>query len=369
MNLSADEQELTTYVDRHSDRLVQILQDLVRIPSENTPPAGSEIECQKYIAQFLSTLECNPLTYTFDQVPGLDKHPLFMPGREYANRPNVGARREGIGTGRSLLLSGHIDTVPVGSSPWTRDPFGAAIEGNRLFGRGSNDMKGGVATNLFILECLRNLAQPLAGDVLFETVIDEEFGGANGTLAGRLKGFNGDAVILSEPSFLRICPAQRGGRSAHITLRAAGGILNEGSSSPGVVQQLTYLLTKIPEFADQRCAHAKPHPLYADTTNPVPVNVTKIITGPWGTKEPITTPEECRIEIYWQAMPGEVVEDIDREFLAWIASLSGATDSPFSQPPQVVFPLRWLPGSAISKDEALVTELADCATRVMGRVP
>ena len=47
---------------------------------------------------------------------------------------------------------------------------------------------------------------PLAGDVLFESVIDEEFGGVNGTLAGRLKGFNADAVILSEPSFLRICP-------------------------------------------------------------------------------------------------------------------------------------------------------------------
>ena len=120
-------------------------------------------------------------------------------------------------------------------------------------------------------------------------MIDEEFGGVNGTLAGRLKGFNADAVILSEPSFLRICPAQRGGRSAHITLCAAGGILNEGSSSPGVVEQLTYLLTKIPEFAEQRRAHAKPHPLYADMTNPVPVNVTKIITGPWGTKEPITT--------------------------------------------------------------------------------
>src|ERR1700733_412444 len=369
MNLSADEQELTTYVDRHSDRLVQILQDLVRIPSENTPPAGSEIECQKYIAQFLSTLECNPLTYTFDQVPGLDKHPLFMPGREYANRPNVGARREGIGTGRSLLLSGHIDTVPVGSSPWTRDPFGAAIEGNRLFGRGSNDMKGGVATNLFIMECLHNLNLPLAGDVLFETVIDEEFGGANGTLAGRLKGFNADAVILSEPSFLRICPAQRGGRTAHITLRASGGILNEGPPSPGVIEQLTFLLSKISDFAAQRRASAKPHPLYASTADLVPVNVTRIVTAPWGTKEPNATPDQCRVEIYWQAMPGEKGDDIDREFLAWVASLSSAAGSPFVRPPEVAFSSRWLPGSAISKEEPVVTELEDCATRVTGEVP
>ena len=95
MNLSAVEKDLTTYVEQNSGRLIQILQDLVRIPSENTPPIGSEGECQKYIARFLSDLECNPLTYTFDEVPGLTEHPLFRPGREYANRPNVGARLKG----------------------------------------------------------------------------------------------------------------------------------------------------------------------------------------------------------------------------------------------------------------------------------
>jgi acetylornithine deacetylase len=132
---------------------------------------------------------------------------------------------------------------------------------------------------------------------------------------------------------------------------------------------LTFLLTSLKDFAQQRRAHAKPHPLYAGAIDPVPVNVTKIFTCPWGTREPITTPEECRLEIYWQAMPGEQVEDIDSEFLAWIASLAKAPYSPFVQPPDVVFPSRWLPGSAISTDESLVTELADCATRVLGKVP
>jgi acetylornithine deacetylase len=145
--------------------------------------------------------------------------------------------------------------------------------------------------------------------------------------------------------------------------------LNEGPPAPGVVQQLTFFLDKIRDFADQRRAQARPHPLYADTSDPVPVNVTKIITGPWGTREPITTPEECRIEIYWQAMPGETVEDIDGEFMAWIGSLSNTPGSPFVRPPKVEFPSRWLPGSAIAKEQPLVVELAGCATRVMGRVP
>jgi acetylornithine deacetylase len=370
MNISAIDQTLSSYVEQNSGRLVQILQDIVRIPSENAAPAGSEGECQKYIANLLSELGCDPVVYSVDDVPGLKEHPLFWPGRNYENRPNVGAHLKGTGNGRSLLLSGHIDTVPIGSAPWTRDPFGGSVEGNFLYGRGAADMKGGVATNLFVMECLRKLDIQLAGDVLFETVVDEEFGGVNGTLAGRLKGFNADAVILSEPSFLRICPAQRGGRIAHVTLKSSGGgILHEGAAPPSVIEQLTFLLVKIKGFSDQRRTAAKTHPLYESNKDPVPVLVTKIITAPWGTKEPMTIPQECRIEIYWQALPGEEVEDIDREFLEWIGSLPHMPDSPFLVPLDVVFPIRWLPGSAITKDEPLVTELAECVARILGKPP
>jgi acetylornithine deacetylase len=369
MSLSAVEQTLGNYVVDHSGRLLEILQDLVRIPSENKPPRGNEFDCQKYIAGALSSLGVEPTLYSFDAVPGLYQHPFFKPGRDYANRPNVAARRNGTGNGRSLLLSGHIDTVPSGTLPWTRDPFGAAIEGNRLYGRGSNDMKAGVATNLFVMECLQKLKLPLAGDVLFESVIDEEFGGVNGTLAGRLNGVRADAVVLSEPSALRICPAQRGGRIAHLTLRASGGILAEHAVAGDVIQQLTFLLTRVQEFADQRRAAVKAHPLYAETPDLVPVSVTKVSTGPWGTGEPIGIPEECRLEIYWQAMPGEKEEDMDRVFVEWLDSLPGVVGSPFVEAPQVEFPFRWLPGSAISKEEALVTELRECAARVMGTAP
>jgi acetylornithine deacetylase len=369
MSNAVMEQKLCDHVEQHSDRLVAILQDLVRIPSENTAPAGTEAGCQRYIANLLSTLGWDPLVYSMDDVPGLKEHPWFLAGRQYADRPNLGARLKGEGGGRSLLLSGHIDTVPVGSAAWNHDPFGGTVEGNRLYGRGSNDMKGGIATNLFVIECLRRLGITLNGDLLFESVIDEEFGGANGTLAGRLKGFNADAVVLSEPSFLRICPAQRGGRIAHIVLRSSGGILGDAPPGPGVVEQLGFLLVNIKQFAEQRRKKAKPHPLYRDNPDPVPVTVTKIFTAPWGTTEPITTPAECRVEVYWQAMPGETVEDIDREFLDWTASLERLPGSPFMRPLEVMFAGRWLPGSAISQEDSLVVEFAKCTTRILGSPP
>jgi acetylornithine deacetylase len=370
MNMSSMDSQLTDYVEQNSGRLVQTLQELVRIPSENTAPTGAEGECQKYVAQFLSKIGWDPLLYSMDDVPGLEEHPLYLKGRDYQNRPNVGARRKGTGGGRSLLLSGHIDTVPVGSTNWTRDPFGGEVDGNRLYGRGSCDMKGGVATNLFVLECLHKLNIPLAGDLLFESVIDEEFGGVNGTLAGRLKGFNADAVVLSEPSFLRICPANLGGRTAHIFLRASGGILDTSIAEPGVVEQLTFLLAKVKDFADQRRRNAKVHPLYQHIAdNPVPLNVGNVTTGPWGTGEPPTVPLECKVSIFWESMPGEKQEDIDREFLDWITSLPKLPGSPFRRPLEFEFDGRYLHGSAISPEEPLVTELSDCVTRVLGNPP
>jgi hypothetical protein len=66
-------------------------------------------------------------------------------------------------------------------------------------------------------------------------------------------------------------------------------------------------------------------------------------------------------------MPGEKGDDIDREFLAWAASLSSASGSPFVRPPDVPFPSRWLPGFAISKDKPLLTELADCCDESNGK--
>jgi acetylornithine deacetylase len=268
-----------------------------------------------------------------------------------------------------LLLSGHIDTVPRGSQRWNRDAFGAEVQDNRLFGRGANDMKGGIGTNLFLLEALSEMDLSLAGDLIFESVIDEEFGGSNGTLAGRLRGFTADAAIISEPSFLRICPAQRGGRTAHILLQATGGVLREGKLGTGIIEQLSFFLIKLKDFAENRRSHAQIHELYRHHADPVPVNITKIVTSLWGTSEPITIPERCQIELYWQTMPGETQADVEAEFFDWLDSLVNQAHSPFRERPEVTFPIRWLPGSAISKDDPLVLELAACAAAISGETP
>jgi acetylornithine deacetylase len=359
---------LIDYVEQNKSRLIEIASALVRIPSENTPPHGRERACQNWISNRLSSCGLEPDVYCFSSVPELAAHPLYLAGRDYSDRPNVAARKKGSG-GRSLLLTGHIDTVPAGTQAWSQSPFSGEVAGGRLYGRGSNDMKAGVATNLFVMESVMNLGLTLSGDLEFESVIDEEFGGANGTLAGRLRGYNADAAILSEPSSLRICAAQRGGRTAHIHFEAPGGVLQNGHFPSGIIPQLTHFLSRLDTFAKKRRAHVAVHEMYAGHPDPIPVSVTKIFTSPWGFTEPITTPEDVLVELYWQLMPGETQQEVEREFFQWLAELVSGAPGVFPGMPEVKFPIRWLPGSAVAKSEPLVQELSACAKLTLGTEP
>lgn len=361
--------DLVRYVDERSSELVELVQALVRIPSENTPPFGSERASQEFCAAHLRSCGFETDLYELSEVPQLATHRLYWPGREYAGRPNVAGRLKGRGRGRSVILSGHIDTVPRGSLPWTRDPFGGSIEDGRLYGRGSNDMKAGIATNLFVARAIAELGVPLQGDLIVESVVDEEFGGVNGTLAGRLRGYLADAAVLGEPSFLRICPSQRGGQTAHITFHLPNaGILSDAMSS-GIAAQVSHFLAALSEFSSLRRRVAPAHPSYAHLADPVPVSVLKIHTGPWGSTEPMATADTCRIELYWQTVPGEDLEEVDAQFGAWLSGLCQSQPEVFAVPPTVEFPIRRLPGSSIEHNAPLVAELAACAAEVLGSRP
>jgi len=361
--------ELATYVESRQERLLTLLQDLVQIPSENRAPEGAEGACQEYVARVLRRAGWEPSLYSLAGAAGIETHPLYWPGRNYEGRPNLAAVRKGTGGGRSLILSGHVDTVPVGSAPWTRPPFGGQREGNRLYGRGANDMKAGIAANLFVAEALSELGIRLAGDLTFESVVDEEFGGVNGTLAGRLMGYSADAAIISEPSFLRVCPAQRGGRTVQISFQAVNeGILSNARTTL-VIDQLRAFLDALPEFAALRRRLAPRHLSYAHLQDAVPVTVTRIQTAPWGTSEPTNVPETCRLELFWQTMPGEGLDEVDAQFAGWLEGLYERRGELFRERPEVVHPIRWLPGSAIEAKCPIVSELASVAESTLGFRP
>ena len=137
----------------------------------------------------------------------------------------------------------------------------------------------------------------------------------------------------------------------------------------GVLDQLTCFLNALEEFAAERRKTAPEHALFGRSADPVPVSITKVYTSPWGTDEPITIPETCRIEMYWQLMPGEEQEEIDRAFFGWLDRVVGAHPEFFKTRPEVTFPIRWLPGSVSPNPEPLVSRLGACAKSVLGCAP
>lgn len=365
------EQELLSYADDRREDLISLIQTLVRIPSENTPPTGGELACQLFCRDYLADCGFTTDLYSLNDVPGLTTHPLYWPGRDYTDRPNLAATHKGRG-GPSLVLSGHIDTVPRGTLPWTRDPFSGHIEDGRLYGRGSNDMKAGIAANLFVARALHDLGIEPQGRLTIESVVDEEFGGVNGTLAGRLRGYVADAAVISEPSFLRISAAQRGGLTAHITFETQGSGILSGQMEAGVDAQLGWFLSQIPVFAGIRRRTAPEHAAYGHLENPVPVSVLKIYSGPWGSSEPMATATTCKVELFWQTMPGEEFSQVIRQFEEWLRETIAARPGLFAGMPKVEYPVRWLPGSSLTDEQLkgpLVSRLSACAAEVLGTPP
>ncbi|WP_162179909.1 M20/M25/M40 family metallo-hydrolase [Bryobacter aggregatus] len=363
------ERELASYVRQRADRLTAILSDLVRIPSENTAPTGAEQACQNYVAATLRAADWQPHSYSPLDAPGITEHPAYWPGRDYTERPNIAARRTGRGGGKSLILSGHIDTVPAGAASWAHSPFSAHIEGNRLYGRGAFDMKAGIAANLFVAEALTDLDLRLAGDLTIESVVDEEFGGVNGTLAGRLMGYRADAAVISEPSLQRICPAQRGGRTVQITFAAPNAGVLSAAAGANVAEQLRLFLNALPDFERQRKEQAPRHSMYRHLAHPVPVTVARIFTAAWGTSEPPNVPPLCRVELFWQTMPGEECSSIDHHFHNWFDAFLRAHAASFAIRPQLEHPIRWLPGSSLPSDAPLIGAFAASAQSVLGDTP
>jgi acetylornithine deacetylase len=296
------------WLDAHEPDLVGLAAELVRLPSENRPPHGDEAACQAAVATRLRDLGLEPDVFRPDAVPAAAGHELWWPGRDYAGRECVTARRAGRGGGRSLLLTGHVDVVPaLGEAP--HGFYDGAVVDGRLYGRGALDMKGGVAAALHALRCLVECGVPLAGDVLFETVVDEEFGGANGTLACRLRGPQADAAVLTEPTALVPCHATRGGIQYRI--HASGGLGAmplDGGPTPSALVTLARVAVALDAAERGRGA---------------PIIQMLLRSGeelPWGTGESV--PADGVLELWAEILPGTTREAVDAELHAAVASVA-----------------------------------------------
>ena len=367
--MDALQKELLQAVDERQEEIVELARALVHIPSENHPPTGDECKCQEFIASWLATAGISTRMLALDEIPGLKEHAAFLPGRDYANRPNVLSRLEGTAGGRSLLLSGHVDVMGVEHDAWHHEPFGGEIEEGRLYGRGAWDMKGGLAAMMFTMRILKELNVPLGGDLLFESVIDEEHAGCNGTLANRLAGHNADAVILPEPTNFKLCHAHRGFRIVHLSILGKPGISFGGEKVENPVEFVGPLVEILQAFREKRRSETRIPAAYADDPDPVPVMLPKLQAGEFSYRLPMQIPHECKIEVYWQTMPGETQEQVESEFFNFLEGRKHADPRLRDVEIRHEFSQRWMPGTQISRDHPLVRTVEEAATAILGKAP
>jgi succinyl-diaminopimelate desuccinylase len=197
-------ERLFQQVDQARDEIIDFAARLIRIPTVNPP--GDEYEtCAAIIGDQLrahgADVQLLPAIGCVEHTPA---HP----------RINVVGRHEGVATGPAVHLNGHFDVVPVGLG-WTRDPFTAEIADGRLYGRGSCDMKAGLAAAVFAVEAIRRSGLTHALPIEVSGTVDEESGGFAGVawLAEQrwLSRERTRAVIIPEPFGVdRVCVGHRG---------------------------------------------------------------------------------------------------------------------------------------------------------------
>lgn len=357
-------------IARYRDEIVQVMTDLIRIPSENKPPIGYEKAAQEYIAGFLTRAGLKVDLYQIDEVEGLLEHPDFWPGRDYANRPNLCSTLGGKGAGRSLLLTGHADTVALGESEWSKAPFAAEIHDGKMYGLGASDMKGQMGAMLVVFKALAEQKVPLHGSLTYECVVDEEEAGVNATLAGRLRDGPMDAAIVAEATGLSIYPAIRGALIVHFTFKSEGTWLETGSKTKqaNAVEQIGIFLAHLDELRASRRNHPVPD-IYRSYADPFPVTVTKVYAGGWGSEVPIAVPPVGRIQLIIETLPGEEEADVWKELEGWLDSVIEQHQDAFPMRPEMEMGLRWMYPTQIDPAHPLVTTLSDCITQVRGAAP
>jgi len=348
-------------------KLKALLQELVRTNSVAVLAGGNETPAQQVLQKFFR--EQGVRAEVYDTAFILDSDfPHVRRYKRYAGRKNLSVRMEGVGRGRSLLLNCHIDTVPPGEREWSRSPWSGQFRQGRVHGLGSFDMKGGVVANAAVVCALRAAGIRTGGDILFESVVDEEWGGGGGTIAARLRGDTADACVIPEGTQLEIYRATRGGFVVDLVVDAgdpSGYFSKAEVVSPAI--PIGRLLGWVAEVAKRR-GKLKSKRAYAKFPDPVPVQVLAVEANGLGPQVPLSVPSRGTVRVYLQFLPEEDVDAVIANLEQQLEQFC-ATDPFFRE-----YPVQWVPliggplyGTEVEEDDPWLKCLQTGAADVFGR--
>ena len=323
-------------IDR--DYIIQKTKDMVQINSVNpslSPGGKGEAEIGTYVADVLSDLGLDVKLYKLKP-----------------DRVNVVGILKGVGEGRSLLLNAHLDTVGVDGM--IIDPFGAEIRNGRLYGRGSQDMKGSLAAMMGAAKAFVDTGIELAGDLIITGVADEEYASIGSE--DLVRHVSADGAIVTEPTDLSLCRAHRGfiwhevetfGRAAH------GSRFKEGVDAN---MRMGRFLAQLDNL-EQELRNRPAHPL----VGPPSLHAARIRGG----LEISTYAAHCLLEIERRTNPGETESQATAEIQSIIDRLE-SDDPTFKASLKATF---WREPFEVGEEALLVKILEDSMTNQLGSKP
>ena len=279
----------TNYIDLNSDikskikeeEITNLAQELIKIPSDET--AGEKEVCE-YLESYLKSLGMKVL---------LQK---VLP-----NRPNIIAEVIGDEVGKSIMFNGHVDTVPVGDiKKWSMDPYSAIIKDNKLFGRGSTDMKGAIASMIIAMKFIMNNVEKFNGKIIFTGVMAEETTGL-GTQKIVEENIKADMAVVGEPSDEKIYRAHKG--TMWFNLSTYGKLEHSSESnseSNNAIINMMKLIMEINEISKEL------ETIENNLVGHPSINI-GLIDG--GTKQNMIA-DSCRISIDRRTLPEEKTDEI-----------------------------------------------------------
>lgn len=327
-------------VAAQADDTVAALRELVRTPSVTGDETAAQAVMQRLMRQ--AGLDVEVYAPARDDVVD---HPSFSDdGLPLGDRPVVVGRTGPPGA--TVVLNGHIDVVPPGDRlRWQDDPWSAVVRDGAVWGRGSCDMKGGLAAGLAALRAIAATGRPLPVGVMFVSVIGEETGGV-GTLSSILRGHRGAAAIVLEPTRGEICPVGAGALSFELAVdgvAAHGAMRRHGVSA---VDATLPVLDALRRLEDDRNARFS-HPLYEADALAAPISIGTLAAGEWLS----TVPERLVAGGRYGVLPGESIEDAREAFERTIGRVAAAYPWLSAHPPRV----RWVEGQFAPAETPIAT--------------
>lgn len=275
--VTADPELLGAQPELASARLESLLRRLVGIPSVNP----DEVALAAFVADWLR------------EHSGAEVHMIeSLPGR-WSVAAVLGERH-----GTSIVLNGHLDTVPVDDAArWTVDPFAGDVRDGCLYGRGACDMKGALAVQLAVAQLMSRVSEHLRGRLVLHFAIGEECA-EPGTSSLLAAGFTGDIGVVGEPTSLRIGIASRGLLHARILIRGRSGHASTPAAARNPLSALPAVLAQLEAYAAEVAERS--HELL-----PAPTCTPTMIHG--GVKENAVS-DECALVLDRRLLPGERLE-------------------------------------------------------------